>query len=410
MEDILKALSTLKIDKDTLEIAEDILNMADELCKKDIEPYAREWNEEGVHIKDGKVIYPKKLLDAVKKMADNGLLGLGIPEEYGGAGLPTAVVHAFHERVSRADASISLIPLLQATVSEYIMKFGSDMLKEKYLPELAEGKVFSGLLYTEPTSGSDLGSLKSRAEEEGDSFLISGTKIFITNAGLATLYSLLASTDPSKGSRGLTAFILDTRASDTGFEILRVEEKLGLHASGTGQIFMDKFPVPKENMLGQQNKGFSVILHGLAASRIGIGAQAVGIADAAYRRAATYVAERKQFGRRILDFQVTQFKLADMATKISTARQMYLYASQLKDLGKQFREEASMAKLYASEMGQQVCYEALQLLGGYGYVTDYDVERYYRDIRITSIYEGTSEVQRIVISRDEMAKIEKFNQ
>ncbi len=408
MKDIKKALSTLGLSKDQLEMAEEILDLTDEVCKKEIEPHARESDKIGARLENGKVIYPEPFQKVIKKIADIGILGLPIPEEYDGLGQPAPVYHAVGERIARADASFSLVPMLQATVADMILEFGSDELKEKYLPDIAKGKRLCGLLYTEPTSGSDLGSLKTKAVDNGKDFVVNGTKIFISNAGIVDTYAFLASTDPSKGSKGLTAFIFDTKETD-GVEIVRIEEKLGLHASPTGQIFLNNARVAKENMLGELNRGFRVVLHGLTASRIGVAAQAVGIADAAYRKAATYVAQREQFGKKILDFQVTQFKLADLATQIITARQMYMHAAMLKHLGQKFTEEACMAKLYASEMAQRVCYEALQMHGGYGYVVDYDVERYYRDARITAIYEGTSEVQRIVISREEMAKIKDFS-
>lgn len=407
MKDLKKSLSTLRLSKEQLEMGEEILDLTDEVCKKEIEPHSRECDKNGARLENGTVIYPEPFKKAIQKIAEIGILGLPIPEEYEGLAQPTPIVHAVTERIARADASFSLVPMLQATVADMIVEFGSEELKEKYLPDIAKGKRICGLLYTEPTSGSDLGSLKTKAVDEGKDYVINGTKIFISNAGVADVYAFLASTDPSKGSKGLTAFIFDTKETD-GFEIVRLEDKLGLHASPTGQIFLNNARVSKENMLGELNRGFRVVLYGLTASRIGVAAQAVGIADAAYRKAATYVAQREQFGRKILDFQVTQFKLADMATQIFTARQMYMHAAMLKFLGQEFREEACMAKVYASEMAQRVTYEALQLHGGYGYVADYDVERYYRDARITAIYEGTSEVQRIVISREEMAKIPQF--
>ena len=215
---------------------------------------------------------------------------------------------------------------------------------------------------------------------------------------------MILTTDPAKGTKGLSAFIFDAR-DQPSFKVTRLEEKMGLHASPTGQVTFDNVKVPITNRFGADNEGFRIILWGLSASRIGIGAQAVGLGEAAYRAALNYTAERKQFGTKIIDFQNTQFKLADMATKIHLARTAYLHASRLKETGKEFFEEASMAKYYASEMANQVTYDAIQLHGGNGFIVDYNVERYYRDVRVTTIYEGTSEVQKMIISREEMKKI-----
>jgi alkylation response protein AidB-like acyl-CoA dehydrogenase len=330
-------------------------------------------------------------------------MGLAVPEEYEGMGLSFALVNACYERISRADASTSLLFGLQNSSSDVVEHFGTEEAKKTYLPKLARGEKFGGLLFTEPGSGSDLGSLKTKVVDNGDHYLVNGTKNFISNAGIADTFVFLGSTDPEQKAKGLTAFILDTE-NNPGFKVARIEEKLGLHSNGTGEITMEDVVIPKENILGKPGKGFSVVLYELSAARIGIGAQGVGIADAAYRKAVNYVKTRKQFGRPIESFQATQFKMADLFTKIHTARLAYLVAARMKDRNMDFAEYASIAKLYGSEISQEVTYEAIQMHGGYGYVKEYDVERYYRDARITPIYEGTNEVQRIVISRAEMSK------
>ena len=387
--------------KDETELNDSILDLVDTICKEKIEPFSFEMDAEGVKLENGKTIVHKQIPVILDEFRKNDIFGIAAPEEYGGTGLSTALYNTVLERVSRADASVSIYLALQGALIDYLNTYGSKELKEKYLPDLSSGKRLGGFLYTESGSGSDLGSVKTKAEKQGNQYKVNGSKIFISNAGIADTFSALFATDPSKGSRGLSAFIVDTR-NQPGFKIARLEEKLGIHASPTGQIMLEDFTVPEENRLGEENRGLSIILFGLSASRIGIGAQATGIADAAYRKALQYSAERKQFKTRVIDFQNTQFKVADMATKIQIARNYYIYASMLKDQGKEFFKEASIAKLYASEIAPQVCYDAVQIHGGYGFVKDYDVERYYRDARITTIYEGTSEIQRLVISREEM--------
>ena len=405
MKDLFQILATFGYSAEEAEQNEMVLNLLDEICKKEIEPYALEMDQTGCTYdpNTGEVNYPPqtyKILDALKK---NDLMGLAIPEKYEGFGLSFTLVNACYERISRADAGSSLLFGLQNSASDVLETFGTEEAKEYYLPKLVTGEKIGGLLFTEPGSGSDLGSLKTKAIDNGDQYLINGSKNFITNAGIADTFIFLASTDPEKGSKGLTAFILDTE-KNPGVKISRIEEKLGLHSNATGELTFEDAVIPKRNMLGEIGRGFSIVLYELSAARIGIGAQAVGIADAAYRKSASYVKTRKQFGRPIESFQATQFKLADMYTKIHTARTAYLIAARMKDLKQDFSEYASIAKLYGSEIAQEVCYEAIQLHGGYGYVKDYDVERYYRDVRITPIYEGTNEVQRIVISRAEMKK------
>ena len=405
MKDMYQVLSILGFTKEESEENEMILDLVDEICKKEIEPYAQEMDEVGCSHdpKTGKVTYPPQAYKILKKLGESDLMGLAIPEKYEGVGLSFALVNACYERFSRADASTSLLFGLQNSSSDVIEHFGTEEAKQQYLPKLARGEKFGGLLFTEPGSGSDLGSLKTKVVDNGDHYLVNGSKNFISNSGIADTYLFLGSTDPELKSKGLTAFIMDTE-NNPGFKVSRIEEKLGLHGNATGEVTLQDVKIPKENVLGKLGRGFSVVLYELSAARIGIGAQGVGIADAAYRKAVNYVKSRKQFGRPIDSFQVTQFKMADLFTKIHTARVAYLAAARMKDNNQDFAEYASIAKLYGSEISQEVTYEAIQMHGGYGYVKEYDVERYYRDARITPIYEGTNEVQRIVISRAEMAK------
>ena len=405
MKDLYQVLSTFGFSTSEQEENEMILDLMDEICKKEIESYAQEMDEIGCSHDPttGEVTYPPQSYKILKKLGESDLMGLAIPEKYEGVGLSFALVNACYERISRADASTSLLFGLQNSSSDVIEHFGTDEAKEHYLPKLARGEKYGGLLFTEPGSGSDLGSLKTKVVDNGDHYLVNGSKNFISNSGIADTFVFLGSTDPEKGSKGLTAFIMDTE-KNPGFKVSRIEEKLGLHSNATGEITFTDAVIPKENLLGTPGKGFSVVLYELSAARIGIGAQGVGIADAAYRKAINYVKTRKQFGRPIDSFQATQWKIADMYTKIHTARIAYLTAARMKDRGLDFSEYASIAKLYGSEISLEVTNEAIQMLGGYGYVREYDVERYYRDARITPIYEGTNEVQRIVISRAEIGK------
>ncbi|MHA2175134.1 MAG: acyl-CoA dehydrogenase family protein [Candidatus Hodarchaeales archaeon] len=405
MKDLYQVLSTFGFSSSEQDENEMILSLMDEICTKEIEPYAQEMDEIGCShdSKTGKVTYPPQIYKILKKLGQSDLMGLAIPEKYEGVGLSFALVNACYERISRADASTSLLFGLQNSSSDVIEQFGTDEAKEYYLPKLASGEKFGGLLFTEPGAGSDLGSLKTKIVDNGDHYLVNGSKNFISNSGIADTFVFLGSTDPEKGSKGLTAFIMDSE-DNPGFKVTRIEEKLGLHANATGEITFNDAVLPKRNLLGKPGRGFSVVLYELSAARIGIGAQGVGISDAAYRKAVNYVKTRKQFGKPIDRFQATQWKIADMYTKIHTARVAYLTAARMKDRNLDFSEYASIAKLYGSEISQEVTNEAIQMLGGYGYVREYDVERYYRDARITPIYEGTNEVQRIVISRAEMGK------
>ncbi|MFX1513577.1 MAG: acyl-CoA dehydrogenase family protein, partial [Promethearchaeota archaeon] len=274
-----------------------------------------------------------------------------------------------------------------------------DEAKEEYIPALASGKKIGALTFTESNSGSDLGSLRCVAEPQSDgSWKITGQKIFVTSAGVADVLVGLFATDRTKGSRGLSAFIIDWDIP--GVKVGRLEKKLGLHDSPTGDLIFEDYVVPPKNLLGEENKGYPLTLRGLTASRIGVAAQSVGIATAAYQKALEYSKQRKQFNRLLSDFQITQFKLAQMVTKIHAARTMYLLAAHHKHEKRPFSNEACMAKLYASEMAQEVCGQAIQIHGGYGFIEEYGVARHYRDARVCTIYEGTSEMQQLIIAKN----------
>jgi alkylation response protein AidB-like acyl-CoA dehydrogenase len=405
VQDLKKALLPY-FDKEETEINNSILDLVETICKEQIEPYTKDMDKQGVRLENGKTIVHDqvhKILDSLRK---NDIFGIPVPEKYSGVGLSQALYNTVIERIAQADASMAIYLALHGALVDYLIQFGTTEQKEKFIPDMAKGKRLSGFLYTEPGSGSDLGSVKTKAVREGDQYIVNGEKIFISNAGIADTYSLIVSTDPGKGTRGLSAFIFDAR-DQPGFKVTRLEEKMGLHASPTGAISFEDVKIPVQDRFGEENHGFSIILWGLTASRIGIASQAVGIANAAYEATLNYVNERKQFGRKIIDFQNTQFKLADMKVKINTARAAYLHATRLKELGKEFSQEASIAKYYGSEISNQVTYDSIQLHGGNGFIVDYNVERFYRDTRVTTIYEGTSEVQKMIISREEMKKVAK---
>lgn len=391
------------MDKEEYEISETILDLGEDMCAKELDPYILEIDEMGATLENGKVEIHPQTLKFVELLKKNDIMGLTIPEKYGGSGLSTTLAHCLGERFAQSELGISSYFGLQKTITDYLMTSGTEEQRERYFPELAEGKRYGGLLLTEPQSGSDLGSVKTKAVRDGDHYLVNGQKIFITHAHIADTFVFLASTDPSKGRKGLTAFVLD-RKNKPGFRLERLEHKLGIRAQPTGAISLENFEIPIEDRVGEEGRGFAAVLNGLSASRIGVAAGATGVAQAAYNKAITYGQERQQFGQPILNFQANKFKIADMAKKLFLARNAYIHAARLKDKGKDFNTAASIAKLYASEMAQEVTYDAIQMHGGYGFIVDYLVEKYYRDVRITTLYEGTSEVQREIISRNEITR------
>jgi alkylation response protein AidB-like acyl-CoA dehydrogenase len=334
-----------------------------------------------------------------KRMGELGLLGITVPERYGGPGADYVSFALVAEELARADASHSVIFGANASLSVGpILSFGSEEQKQAFLPKLASGEWLGCYALTEPESGSDAGSLRTTARREGDHYVVDGQKQFISNGAVADLCVLFARTDPqSTDARGVTAFLVDTKSK--GFKVGRNEHKLGLNASYTNQLFFEGMEVPAENRLGKEGEGFKVAMATLDTGRIMAAAGSVGIARAAFEDSTAYAKERSQFGKPIATNQAIQWKLADMDVAIEAGRNLYLKAAWLKDQGQPFTHAASRAKLYCSEMAMKATIDGVQIHGGNGYTKDYAVERYMRDIKIFEIFEGTSEVQRIVIAR-----------
>lgn len=340
--------------------------------------------------------------EQVKKMAELGFLGMMVPTEYGGSGLDTLSYAIAIEEISKVDASTSVCMSVNNSLVCYGLEaFGTEEQKRKYLVPLAKGEKIGAFCLSEPEAGSDATSQKTTAIDKGDHYLLNGTKNWITNGGSASTYLVIAQTDPAKGHRGINVLIVEKGMP--GFEIAKKEDKLGIRASDTHTLLFSDVRVPKENRIGEDGFGFKFAMKTLSGGRIGIAAQALGIAAGAYELAADYAKQRKAFGKEIINHQAIAFKLADMATRIEAARLLVYKAAVLKDQGKNYDQASAMAKVFASETAMWVTTEAVQIHGGYGYVKEYHVERLMRDAKITQIYEGTSEVQRIVISRGVLA-------
>ncbi len=336
--------------------------------------------------------------ELVQKMSAMGLLGSYLPEAYGGAGLDILSYAIVVEEVSKACASSGVLISAHTSLGcDPILQFGSEEQKKKYLPSLAAGGKIGCFLLTEPEAGSDVAGLASTYQKDGDHYVINGNKIFVTNGGYRGTGIVFASMDRSLKHKGISAFIVDLASE--GVELLRNETKLGIRGSYTTAFAFNNLRVPAEALLGSEGQGFKIAMETLNGGRIGIAAQALGIAEGAFERALAYSKERKQFGNPISELQAIQFKLADMYTRIETSKLIVYRSAWLKDNKKPYAAESAMSKLYASETAAYVTKEAIQIHGGYGYVTEYEVERMYRDAKITEIYEGTSEVQRLIISR-----------
>ncbi len=363
--------------------------MAKDFAKKELEPYAGE--------RDEKEIFPEEV---IKKMGQLGFMGMMIPPEYGGTGAGAVSYCLALQEIAYACASSAVTMSVANLSAEPLLKYGSEEQKTKYLPLLASGDLLGAFAVTEPEAGSDPGSMTTKAEDRGDYYLVNGSKNFITNGGYAGLINLIARTDGKKGNRGLSAFIVEEGLP--GFIVGKKEKKMGLKASNTVELIFDDCRIPKENLLGREGQGFKVAMTALDSGRIGIASQSLGIARACLDEAVSYANTRKQFGRNIGSFQAIQWMVADMATEIEAASLLALSAAHRKDMGIPFTKEASMAKLFASELANRAAYKSLQVHGGYGYMTEFKIERLYRDARVTAIYEGTSEIQRIVIARDVM--------
>ena len=343
---------------------------------------------------DDKERFPEEL---IPQMGEIGLFGIPIPEEYGGTGLGNLEYVIAVEEISKVCASTGVTISAHTSLGSWpILAYGTEAQKQKYLPDLASGRKLGAFGLTEPNAGTDAAGQKSTAEDKGDYYLLNGSKIFITNGSYADTYIIFAMTGKSQGTRGISAFILEKGME--GFTFGTKEKKMGIRGSATYELIFDNVKVPKENRLGEEGIGFKIAMSSLDGGRLGIAAQALGIAQGAINETIPYVTNRKQFGRRLSQFQNTQFELADMQTKVDAARLLVYRTATTKDAGEPYGYQAAMAKLFASETASDVTRRCLQLFGGYGYTREYPMERMMRDAKITEIYEGTSEVQKMVIS------------
>ena len=364
-----------------------IRDMERDFARRELAPYAAEWDRSGG--------FPE---DMYKRMGALGLMGMLVPEEFGGAEVGHLAYSLAMEEISAGDVgTASAMSVNNSLVCAGLAGFGSEDQKERFLKPLAQGDFLGAFGLTEPHTGSDASALRTRAVLDGNAFILNGSKQFITNGAKADVALIIAVTDPEAGKKGLSCFIVPT---DTpGFTVLKVEEKLGQRAHDTGQLVFEDIQLTPDLMLGEPGQGYRIALSNLESGRIAIASQALGGARSAYEAALAYAKERETFGKPIIEHQAVSFRLADMATEIEAARLLTHHAARLSDAGLPCIKEASMAKLYASEMAERVCSNAIQTFGGYGYLNDFPVERYWRDVKVCQIYEGTSDVQRIVIGR-----------
>jgi butyryl-CoA dehydrogenase len=353
----------------------------------EIAPHAAEW--------DRTHEFPRAQL---RGLADLGCYGIAVPPAWDGAGLDYLTLSLVLEEIAAGDGATStVVSVNNCPVCSILMAFASDAQKERFLRPLARGDMLGAFCLTEPHVGSEAGGLRTSARRDGDDYVLSGVKQFVTSGKNADVAIVMAVTDPDAGKKGISAFVVPT--ATPGYTVARIEEKLGQHASDTAQILLEGCRVPRANLLGEEGMGLKIALSGLEGGRIGIASQSIGMARAAFEAALGYAKERVAFGKPIFEHQAVQFRLAEMATRIEAARQLVRHAAVLKDAGEPCLKEAAMAKLFASEMAERVCSDAIQIHGGYGYTSDFPVERIYRDVRVCQIYEGTSEVQKILIGR-----------
>lgn len=372
-----------------------LLTPEQEMIRDAVRDYARERIAPFAAAWDRGATFPA---DALKGLAALGCYGVTVPEAWGGAGLDTLSLALILEEIAAADGATStIVSVNNCPVCSMLDRFGSDAQKERWLRPLAQGSMLGAFCLTEPHVGSDASALRTTARRDGDDYVLDGVKQFITSGKNADVALVMAVTDAAAGKRGITAFIVDTKTP--GYVVARLEDKTGQHASDTAQIVFDGCRVPAGNVIGEPGQGYKIALSGLEGGRIGIASQAVGMARAALEAALAYAKERTSFGRPLFEHQAVQFRLADMATRVDVARQMIWHAAALRDAGRPCLKEAAMAKLFASEMAERVCSDAIQVFGGYGYVTDFPVERIWRDVRVCQIYEGTSDIQKILIGR-----------
>ena len=371
---------------DLTEEQRQVRDLCREFAAKELKPNARRWDAEHE--------FPAA---AVKKLAEMGLMGVAVPSEWGGAGMDNLSYALAMEEISAGCAGTGVIMSVNNSLyCDPVMKFGTPEQKKEFLVPFASGQKLGAFALTEPMSGSDAAEMRTVAVAKGDGYVLDGSKNFITNGPQADVILVFAMTDRAKGHKGITAFLVPTDSK--GFSRGRADEKVGIRASGSCTVFFEECLVPKRYRLGQEGEGFKIAMATLDGGRIGIAGQALGIAVAAYQEALAYAKERKAFGQPITQFQAIQFMLADMATEIDAARLLIWRAASLKDRGVRHSAESAMAKLYASEMSERVTSKSIQVHGGYGYTKEYDAERHWRDSRITEIYEGTSEIQRLVIA------------
>ncbi|HEY5633539.1 MAG TPA: acyl-CoA dehydrogenase family protein [Burkholderiaceae bacterium] len=358
-----------------------------EFVRGEVAPHAARWDRDSE--------FPA---EALRGLAALGCYGVAVPERWGGAGLDYASLALILEEIAAGDGATStIVSVNNCPVCSMLLAYGSDAQKERWLAPLARGEMLGAFCLSEPHVGSDASALRTSARRDGDGYVLNGVKQFITSGKTADVALVMAVTDPAAGKRGISAFIVPT--ATPGYVVARIEEKLGQHASDTAQILFEDCRVPAANLIGEEGQGYKIALSGLEGGRIGIASQCVGMARAAFEAALAYSRERTAFGQPIFEHQAVQFRLADMATRIEAARQLIHHAASLRDAGLPCLKEAAMAKLNASEMAERVCSDAIQVHGGYGYVRDFPVERIYRDVRVAQIYEGTSDIQRILIGR-----------
>ena len=358
-----------------------------DFARERLAPFAAEW--------DRQCTFPR---EALQQLASLGAFGMVVPEAHGGAGMNYVSLALALEEIAAGDGATSTIISVQnSVVCGPILAFGNAAQKQKYLKPLASGEQLGCFCLTEPHVGSDAAAIRTSATRDGEHWVLNGVKQFITSGKNAQVAIVFAVTDKSAGKKGISAFIVPTNTP--GYTVARIEEKLGQHASDTAQILFENCRVPTDHLLGSEGEGYRIALANLEAGRIGIAAQAVGMARAAFEAALKYAHERESFGKLLFEHQAVNFRLADMATQIEAARHLVHHAASLRDAGKHCLKEASMAKLFSSEMAEKVCSDAIQIHGGYGYVADFPVERIYRDVRVCQIYEGASDIQRLVIGR-----------
>ncbi|WP_153134340.1 acyl-CoA dehydrogenase family protein [Paraburkholderia agricolaris] len=352
-----------------------------------VTPHAAQWDRER--------IFPK---DVHRQLAELGAYGVLVPEAYGGAGMDALALALILEEIAAGDGGTSTtISVNNCPVCSILLTYGNDAQKRDWLTPLARGEMLGAFCLTEPQAGSDASALRTTATRDGDGYVLNGVKQFITSGKNGDVAIVMAVTDKAAGKRGISAFIVPTDTK--GYVVARVEEKLGQHSSDTAQIIFEDCRVPAANLIGAEGEGYRIALSGLEGGRIGIAAQSVGMARAAFEAALGYAKERESFGQPLFSHQAVQFRLADMATQLEAARQLIWHAASLKDAGQPCLTEAAMAKLFASEAAERICSAALQIHGGYGYLNDFPVERIYRDVRVCQIYEGTSDIQKILIAR-----------